>query len=118
MRRRAVLPGPGHVVPPADLGPEALAVWRRLAPAVARLGLIHGDGAALLAEYCRLFARCDEVQARARRVGFVVETPVGMKVNPKYRDLLRLDRRLLRLGSRLGMTPLARTRLGLGSRDP
>lgn len=42
---RGVIPGPGYIVPPADLVPEALKIWQELAPDLARYGLLHGKGA-------------------------------------------------------------------------
>jgi len=112
-RSRGLLLGPGHIAPPADLTPEALTIWRELAPEVARLGLIHGAGAGLLAEYCLLSVEWHDLHASLESEGLVIDTPRGMKGNPKWNDLLRLQRRLLRLGDRLGMSPLARARMGL-----
>lgn len=105
-----VIRGPGYIVPPADLGPEALEMWGELAPEVARLGLIHGEGAGLLAEYCRLSVESDGICALMRREGDGIESPRRMK---RVKELLRLDSRLLRLARRLGLTPMARARLGL-----
>jgi P27 family predicted phage terminase small subunit len=109
-RARGLIPGPGHIVPPADLGPEALEIWEELAPEVARFGLIHGEGAGLLAEYCRLSVQWQEVHARMRGEGAWTESPRGLRA---LKDLLRINHRLLDLGDRLGMSPLARARMGL-----
>lgn len=109
-RSRGVIPGPGYIVPPPDPGPEALKVWDELAPEVARLGLIHGEGAAFLAEYCRLSVEWDEISALMHREGDGIESPRRMR---RIDELLRLNHRLLDLGDRLGMSPLARARMGL-----
>lgn len=110
MSEHGLIPGPGYIVPPADLGPEALETWQELAPEVTRLGLIHGEGAALLAEYCRLSVEWDGICALMRREGDGIESPRRMR---RIDELLRLNHRLLDLGDRLGMSPLARARMGL-----
>lgn len=112
-RARPLLLGPGHVMPPADLGPEGLALWHRLAPQIARFGLLHGEGAGLLAEYCRLSVTWRGVHEAALREGEALQSPRARGGNAKLKELLRLNRRLLALGDRLGMSPLARARLGV-----
>ncbi len=110
MSGRGLIPGPGHILPPADLVPEALEMWQELAPEVARLGLIHGEGAGLLAEYCRLSVEWREIHVRTQGEAEGMESPRRMR---GLKELLRLNRKLLRLGDRLGMSPMARARLGL-----
>lgn len=109
-RARGLIPGPGHIQVPADLSPEALEHWHDLAPDLARLCLLHGEGAGLLAEYCRLTVQWHEIHARMHREGEGIESPRRMRA---LKELLRLDGRLLRLGDRLGTSPLARARMGL-----
>jgi len=88
-------------------------MWQQLAPEVARLGLIHGEGAGLLVEYCRLSVEWHEILVNVRGEEAVIETPRGLRRNPRWRDHLRIERRLLRLGDQLGMSPLVRARMGL-----
>lgn len=109
-KARDLLPGPGHIQVPADLSPEALEHWHDLAPHLARLGLLHGEGAGLLAEYCRLTVQWHDIHARMRREGEGFESPRRMLA---LKELLRREGRLLRLEDRLGMSPLARARMGL-----
>jgi len=100
-------------VPPADLGPEALKHWRDLAPDLARFGLLHGKGAGRLAEYCRLTVQWHEAHARVRAAGVAAQSERSMGGTAALKELLRLNHRLLDLGDRLGMSPLARARMGL-----
>lgn len=110
---RGVIPGPGYIVPPADLTAEALEHWHDLAPDLARLGLLHGRGAEFLAEYCRLSVRWHEVHVRVKAEGAAMASERAMGGNPALKELLRLNHRLLDLGDRLGMSPMARARMGL-----
>jgi phage terminase small subunit len=66
-------------VPPAELGPEALEHWHDLAPDLARLGLLHGEGAGLLAEYCRLTVQWHEIHVRMRDEDAGIESPRHMR---------------------------------------
>ncbi|MFM8387608.1 MAG: P27 family phage terminase small subunit [Planctomycetia bacterium] len=97
-------------MPPADLGPAALEHWHDLAPDLARLGLLHGEGAGLLAEHCQITVQWRDILTRMRREGEGIESPRRMRA---LRELLRCERRLLRLEDRLGMSPLARACMGL-----
>lgn len=109
-RARGLLRGPGHILPPADLSPEALEHWHDLAPDLARLGLLHGEGAGLLAEHCQITVQWRDILTRMRREGEGIESPRRMRA---LRELLHCERRLLRLEDRLGMSPMARARSGL-----
>lgn len=109
-RVRGLLPGPGHIEPSADLGPEALEHWHDLAPDLARLGLLHGEGAGLLSEYCRLTVQWHDIHASMRREREGFESPRRMRW---LTELLRREDRLLRLEDRLGRSPLPRVRMGL-----
>lgn len=110
---RGLLPGPGHIVPPADLSPEALEHWHDLAPHLARLGVLHGEGARLLAEHCRLTVQWQEAYDRLRAEGVATVSQRGMGGSPRLKELLRISHRLLDLEDRLGMSPMARARMGL-----
>lgn len=108
-----LLPGPGQIVPPADLSPEALEPWHELAPHLARLGVLHGNGAGLLAEHCRLAVQWQDLCDRVRAEGVAMVSQRGMGGSPRLKELLRISHRLLDLEDRLGMSPMARVRMGL-----
>lgn len=99
--------------PPTDLSPEALEHWYDLAPDLARLGPLHGEGAGLLVENCRLTVQGQRVHDPVRAEGAAMASHRGMGESPGLKELLRINHRLLDLGDRLGMSPLARARIGL-----
>jgi phage terminase small subunit len=100
-------------VPPADHGPEALKHWQDLAPELARFGLLRGKGAGFLAEYCRLSVQLREAHARVCAENVAAQSERSMGGTAALKELLRINHRLLDLGDRLGMSPLARARMGL-----
>lgn len=112
-RARGLIPGPGHIQVPTDLSTEALKHWHEIAADLARLGLLHGEGARLLAEYCRLTVRWQAVYDRLRAEGVAMVSQRGRGGSPRLKELLRTSHRLLDLEDRLGMSPLARARMGL-----
>jgi len=98
--------------PPAYLTGAAAAEWRRLAPELARLGLlttIDRDG---LAAYCQTFARWREAEREIAKHGMVVKGRDGGPVQSPFvsiaqRSLAQLRNWLVEFG----MTPSSRSRV-------
>jgi P27 family predicted phage terminase small subunit len=98
--------------PPDDLTPELTAVWA---------ALWQSDTAAVIEEtdlpvVYRLFGLYAQHKKAADVVlqGLVVKGSVGqVRVNPLADHLLKLETAILRLENELGLTPMARARLGV-----
>ena len=97
--------------PPSWLEPEPAAEWRRLAPMLARLGVLtETDGDALVA-YCQAFVTWKTATAKIRGLGIVVSSGDGFVISPWVKvanDALAQMRVLL---VEFGMTPSSRSRV-------
>lgn len=73
-----------------DLGPAALAHWKRRAPALFRGGYLKESNADALKSACRLLAVADKAAASIEADGVVVGTGSGgKKQNPAVTVLIR-----------------------------
>ena len=97
---------------PAWLSPAASGEWDRVADNLVADGLISRVDADVLAIYCETFAEYLDVAATITREGRTSKSPSGrIVVNPAHRIYDKAAARLLRLSSKMGMTPLGRAKL-------
>lgn len=101
---------------PSWLSREAKAEWRRVAPELARLGLLTELDRALLASYCQTFAvwrECDRIVAAHGRTYL---SPSGQVRQRPEVGIAQAEQALLRqLAAELGLTPSARARMGIAT---
>ena len=113
LNRHEPAPAPRRsLVPPRFLQGVARLEWRRLAPKLARLGLLSEIDDAALAQYCELWARWREAETALREHGMVITGNKGTPVLSPYVAIAnRALSQMRALLVEFGMTPSARTRV-------
>ncbi len=102
-----------ELLPGADAGPRitAGAVWRKVAPVLARSVGIVGEQQEVLVDYCITWARIVQGERALSREGVVVDTERG-QVKNRWTTVLNQYRAHLRsLIGELGLSPSAAARL-------
>ncbi len=100
--------------PPTWMSREAKAEWRRLAPELEALGLIAKIDRALLAGLCESWSTWVACEKVIREKGRTFETPNGyIQQRPEVAIGGRALKDLTRLGAEFGLSPRARSRLGV-----
>jgi len=113
-RQTAGEPAPDVAVPtcPAELGAAAKREWRRIAPELARLGLLARIDRAALALYCESYGRWLEAVAAVEKYGVVIKSPNGFPVQSPYLAIANKAGEQVRLLlGEFGMSPSSRTRV-------
>lgn len=103
---------PPEFEPPADLTPEAQAMYRRVVAELAPRGLREADLEAL-AMMCHSASIHYEARRQIAATGVLVKGPRGPMVNPLIRVARDEANTYLRLANEFGLTLAARLRLGL-----
>ena len=97
---------------PEHLGPEAKREWRRLAPQLARLGLLSKIDREALALFCQAWARWVEAEEALKRYGVMVKSPNGFPMQSPYLAVANKAMEQMRaLLAEFGMSPSSRTRV-------
>jgi P27 family predicted phage terminase small subunit len=97
---------------PGHLGPEAKREWRRLAPQLARLGLLSKINREALALFCQAWARWVEAEEALKRYGVMVKSPNGFPMQSPYLAVANKAMEQMRaLLAEFGMSPSSRTRV-------
>ena len=108
----------GDLVPiPADLSPEAEAVWRRVLREFGQTGVIRGADADVLRIYCETVARYAQASRLLDASGPLIRGARGGELvkNPLH-QIVRDNAVLIRsLAGELGLTPAARVGLHAAS---
>lgn len=100
------------LAPPAWMTGEAVVEWRRLAPVLARLGLLTEIDGDALAQYCQLWARWREAETELAKHGMVIKGSKGAPVlSPFVAIAHRSIAQLRAMLVEFGMTPAARSRI-------
>jgi len=112
LNTREPKPPTARSAPPAYLTGAAATEWRRLAPELARLGLLTTIDRDALAAYCQTFARWREAELEIRKRGMVLKGRDGGPVLSPFvtvasRALAQMRAWLIEFG----MTPSARSRV-------
>ena len=117
-RNEPVLPDPGVAfdAAPSVLGSDAVArgEWERLAPMLRRSRAVtEGDRSALIA-VCQQWSRYLDATAQVEKKGAVMRAPSGYPIVNPYLGIANKALGLcLKLWPELGLTPSARTRIGV-----
>lgn len=115
-RARGSEPKVGVEVPrcPKELSPDAKREWRRIAPELARLGLLTRIDGTMLALYCDSYARWLEAQQAVQKFGAVIKSPSGFPMQSPYLAIANkaLDQ-MRQLLQEFGMSPSSRTRVSV-----
>lgn len=119
---KEVDPGPSPLPePPDDLNPIAQAEWRRVAPGLHAMKLLHTVDTTALAAYCSAYATWRQAQSALAKMAERDELTAGMMIrtsngnaiqNPMLGVSNKAARDMVRFAGEFGMTPSARARLG------
>jgi P27 family predicted phage terminase small subunit len=99
--------------PPADLAPEAHDMWRVAVEELASLRTLHESDLPLVEMLVSAAYRHRQARAQIDQYGPLVKGKNGPMVNPMLRVEKDMAASYLRLAETLGLTPVARLRLGL-----
>ncbi len=101
---------------PRHLTPAARKEWDRLAPDLARMGLLTRVDVAALAAYCQTYARWCECEAIITRDGLTLSDASGkITLHPAARHAEQLSKQIRALAVEFGFTPSSRGRIELPS---
>lgn len=103
---------------PRELTGEARTEWRRIVPELEEAGLLSKVDRALLYRYCLAWADYCDLTDQISKTGRLVRGTRGLIRNPLW--LLRSDveSNLAEMMRQLGLTPVARLRIGIEHRPP
>lgn len=101
--------------PPSHLSAVARDEWNRVAPELVRMGILATSDLGALELYTVEFAAIRECEEILREEGRTVTTPAGPKAHPAAAMRKASMMQATRLASELGLTPVSRSRKGIGS---
>lgn len=104
---------------PDHLSADARKEWRRLAGPLHKMGVLTVCDRAILAAYCQAWARWVEAERRLAETPPLLKTPSGYVQQSPWLAVANKQMELMaRAMAELGLTPSARSRLGLGVAPP
>lgn len=114
-------PNGGKIEPTEPLNRDAREVWDRLAPDLARQGVLTAWDCDAFTQYCLAIAQYREATAGLEETGLVIRGLVGsMTRSPYWALMMDAQRNALLLAGRFGLTPADRTKIHVGGeqREP
>lgn len=112
-------PGAMDLEPPVWLDDAAKIEWRRVAPMLARLGVLTETDADALCAYCEAFTTWKQATARIRQFGMVVKaTRAGLElpvISPYVKIAHHAMAQMRGFLTEFGMTPSSRARIHTAS---
>jgi P27 family predicted phage terminase small subunit len=106
---------------PAHLSDVARKEWRRLATPLHEAGILTLADRAALAAYCQAYARWVEAEEKLSETPTLLKTPSGYVQQSPWLTVANKQTEIMgRYMAELGLTPAARTRVGIadGAGDP
>jgi P27 family predicted phage terminase small subunit len=101
-----------NVAPPEYLNPAGAAEWRRVAPLLAKNGLLSELDLDGLGVYCRAFADWRDATAKLEQFGTVIKAPSGYPIQSPYVSIAAKALAVMRaFMTEFGLTPASRTRV-------
>jgi P27 family predicted phage terminase small subunit len=106
----------GRLKAPAWLKGEALQIWEKRGPILRDMRLLGPADEPAFARYCRNFAKWLQIRAALDRRGYTYDAPMTgggkmRRIDPAFGVADRLERQLLALEDRFGMSPSERQRI-------
>jgi P27 family predicted phage terminase small subunit len=117
VRARATAPA-GAVSCPTWLTGEARVEWRRLAPALAKAGLLTPLDRSAFATYCESFASWKQCQRVVEVNGPLYLSATGRLLErPEVSMALKFAKEVRELGAEFGLSPASRARLDVNEQE-
>ncbi len=86
--------------------------WNKMAPQLARLGVLTNIDLDALARYCTLYQRWRDAEREVARLGVIIRTTNGNLVqNPHLNVANRCNEQLNSLAAEFGLTPSSRSKV-------
>ena len=104
-------PPDAAVAPPGWLEGEALDYWLRTAPSLVASGRLRACMTTAYGILCELACDCERLSREVAVEGSVVESPRGVKPNPKVRLLRDARRDFLSCSKSFGLDPASSARM-------
>lgn len=105
-------PEAASLAAPRCLDDEGRAEWGRVAPMLARIGVLSEADVSALIAYCEAWSRWRRAEEQVRLTGLLVKTPNGYPViNPLVAIANKAMSQMRAFLVEFGMTPSARTRV-------
>jgi P27 family predicted phage terminase small subunit len=123
-RRIPKEPKPSHAADPIDCPPTLTAPareeWNRLCEDMRIKGVLTTWDRGTMAAYCQSYADWMEAQAKVNQIGQIVKAPhSGVPMQNPYLSISRGAKSdMLHFAAELGLTPVARARLGASEERP
>lgn len=114
-------PSPDPKIPtcPKQLGRSAKAEWRRVAPAMYKLGLLTQVDRAAMAAYCDAYGRWIDAQTEIKEHGTIIESQNGFPIQSPYLNVASgAWKQMLAALREFGMTPASRASIEADPVDP
>ncbi len=112
LNRREPNPEPGRPVCPSWLLPEAKAEWRRIVPALERMGVLARVDRPALEGYCQAYARWRDAELQLTKYGWMIQTPSGYVQQGPFVSIVQRQILIMKqFLAELGLTPSARSRI-------
>ena len=92
---------------------DATSEWKRVVPELHRLGALARVDQSVIVDYCICHARVLQLESKLTQEGWTLEGERGPVKNPLTMVLNQYRSSLQRYKAELGLTPMARARLGL-----
>ena len=105
-------PVPGVPDPPASMDGEARAEWDRIAPELAKLGVLSRIDRTMLTLYCEAWADYLDASEKVKTTGKVLKTEAGnFQENPYFSIKKRCAELCHKFAVEFGMSAASRTRI-------
>lgn len=104
---------------PSFLDAVARTEWKRVVPALERLGLLTSVDRAALAAYCQAYSRWRKAEIEIQKHGLTSVTPLGFVQKRPEVTIAKEAMALMRaFAAEFGMTPSSRSRVKTGTAAP
>jgi len=109
------------LAPPKELDPPAAVEWKRLAPSLTLRGVLTDWDRSIFTSYCQAWSTYSQAQTQLNKLakdpktfgGLVMTTSAGNQIqHPLVGIRNTAQRDMLRFATELGLTPVARVRVG------
>jgi P27 family predicted phage terminase small subunit len=111
-------PGEATIGPPAWLDEDAQTEWNRVAPVLARNGVLTEMDVDALTAYCEAFCRWKAASQKIREFGMVIRDGKGRPIKSPYVPIAHKAMETMKaLMTEFGMTPSSRARVPVVKRD-
>lgn len=104
---------PNELQPPEDMPESGKQAWREIVPQLVQVGLVDRVDRLALEAMCTQWARFKQAGRVVNAQGHLVRGVSGLREHPSLKTERDAASAFFRIAEHYGLTPIARTRLGL-----